>query len=181
MASAIKKKRIDPVLQSNYRLFPFLTADDIIDLTLVGASNPIVKSCLKLVLLVSTWPFAFVPIHKKFVIYTRNASLFVIDKDDGLRHGGCYGKTLDRRTKDKVLFLIPEEAVYLSFVMNSALIYCSETQRTLSNKSFWLQISEKDPTFVPRFLVFHYFSVQGWNVKSGVKYGVDYGILNFMK
>ena len=39
----------------------------------------------------------------------------------------------------------------------------------------WQTFQKRDPRFLQRYIVYHYFRSKGWIPKSGLKYGVDFG------
>lgn len=98
--------------------------------------------------------------------------------------------TTDTHNPHTYLTLLPEEALFLSYALGCLVLTYMEPpasrkpgKRALQEQDthemtideMWRVFTQDDPAFPVKYAVFHHFRTQGWVVKGGLKYGVDYG------
>ncbi|ORX60756.1 hypothetical protein BCR36DRAFT_578840 [Piromyces finnis] len=69
-----------------------------------------------------------------------------------------------------------QEAFFLKYALNC--ISIRDNHKVLSIDDCWKifrnNISDSSDQFILKYVVYHYYRSQGWIVKEGLKYGVDY-------
>lgn len=80
----------------------------------------------------------------------------------------------DIPTISEVLHLCLEEALFLSYALGS-LILTNEVGSEMNIDEMWIAFSENDVKFPVQYAVYHHFRCKGWVVKSGIKFGADWG------
>lgn len=71
------------------------------------------------------------------------------------------------------LVLSLEEAFFLHFSLD-CLNVRNDDGCVLSTKDLWQLCCDLQPTFVSRYVVYHYFRAKGWVCRPGLKFGVDF-------
>lgn len=71
------------------------------------------------------------------------------------------------------LHLTLEEAFFLCYALNCLQIFSED--KLLDASTAWSIFKEVQTNFIERYVVYHHFRSKGWVVRSGVKYGSDYG------
>lgn len=92
---------------------------------------------------------------------------------------------------DAYLTLLPEEALFLSYALGTLVLTHEEplspqkrgrkrvftdvpNTHEMTIDEMWRAFVRDDPAFPVKYAAFHHFRSQGWVVKAGLKYGVDY-------
>lgn len=91
------------------------------------------------------------------------------------------------------LKLLPEEALFLSYALGCLIVSCKttnsksstgrktssaarkESSHEMSIDEMWTVFSKDDPKFPIKYAVYHHYRTRGWVVKSGLKFGADWG------
>lgn len=83
-------------------------------------------------------------------------------------------KEINSTDKFKTLYLMFEEAFFLSYGLGCLIVKENDKELNISDlwKRFcWLAL---DGRFPCKYISYHYFRSKGWIVKSGLKYGADF-------
>ncbi|XP_072176088.1 uncharacterized protein [Diadema setosum] len=97
------------------------------------------------------------------------------------------GRTIRKRTRDtkvpvrhkdpypiyEYLQLSYEEAFFLSYGLGCLSLEDSN-KKQLDLSEMWRMFSRLQPSFVPNYVVYHYFRSKGWVPKTGLKFGADF-------
>lgn len=65
-----------------------------------------------------------------------------------------------------------EEAFFLFEAVKCLKIY--HNKAILNSEEAWMLFSQSDKSFVPNYIVYHYFRTKNWVVKPGLKFGGDF-------
>ncbi len=76
--------------------------------------------------------------------------------------------------KREQLHLMLEEAFYLSSVLNCLDIFFKG--QLMSKQNMWTEFQNVRSNFIERYLSYQHFRTKGWVVKSGIKFGCDFGL-----
>uniref|UniRef100_A0A8D8YR05 tRNA-intron lyase n=1 Tax=Cacopsylla melanoneura TaxID=428564 RepID=A0A8D8YR05_9HEMI len=77
---------------------------------------------------------------------------------------------------EETVCLSLEEAFFLFYALNCLSIKHMTTNKMMSLDGFWKLCINADPTFVEKYVTYHYFRSKGWIVKSGLNFGCDFAI-----
>lgn len=105
--------------------------------------------------------------------------LVVIVPDSDSEEGNYFENLKPKCCVNKIavqekLMLTLQEAFFLSYGLGCLqVIGQGDTQLTI--EQCWKLFTETDKKFVPNYVVYHYFRSKGYIVKSGIKFGGDYG------
>lgn len=95
----------------------------------------------------------------------------------------------DTQNSDSYLKLLPEEAMFLSYALGCLVLTHEGTDESYKGRKraiderishemtideMWRVFSQQDASFPMKYAVYHHYRTQGWVVKAGLKYGVDY-------
>ncbi|XP_071491850.1 uncharacterized protein [Diadema antillarum] len=97
------------------------------------------------------------------------------------------GRTIRKKTRDtkvpvrhkdpypiyEYLQLSYEEAFFLSYGLGCLSVE-DANKKQLDLSEMWRMFSRLQPSFVPNYIVYHYFRSKGWVPKTGLKFGADF-------
>ncbi|XP_067135995.1 tRNA-splicing endonuclease subunit Sen2 [Centruroides vittatus] len=104
----------------------------------------------------------------------RSLSNFNEINDDGECQQHCQETSLSSKNQCEILYLMFEEAFFLSYGLGCLIVKESNKELSISEmwkKFCWLAL---DGRFPCKYVAYHYFRSKGWIVKSGLKYGTDF-------
>lgn len=95
-------------------------------------------------------------------------------RDDSFKTVKVENTELKPEETSEDLHLSLEEAFFLSFSVKCLNVYYNN--QLLDHQTMWSLFQQFHNNFVERYVVYHYFRAKGWVVRSGIKYGGDFGM-----